>query len=260
MSHHGGGHADPFMCLYIYTATGKAWTAITQASQKLSQEKWVWRGRGSSLRRIKSVICWRRQISVDFSDRKGGPASIFQAPSSDPGAGTLSVPNQLTQPLIRRMFALQLSSGHLVCGYFVSNQPGQRADDGAQRVEKEPRWGPQPLAVLVWQRHQLKEGEATGWSEGNRSSTRRFQMAVGKEAVGVFQSTGFISSLSLFLSPLLPAPRQQSISLTAKKASGGLGETEDGCPCGCLQDSAHEGCLGGAQGSLDQETSYLESL
>lgn len=80
-------------------------------------------------------------------------------------------------------------------------------------------------------------------------------MAVGKEAVGVFQSPG--CSLWLSLQTLLPTPRQHSISLPAKKAFGGPGEKEDGCPCGYVQDSAHEGYLGGAKGSLDQETSYL---
>lgn len=43
----------------------------------------------------------------------------------------------------------------------------------------------------------------------------------------------------------------------AKKAFGGPGEEEDGCPWGCLEGSAHKGYKGGAKRSLDQETSYL---
>lgn len=78
----------------------------------------------------------------------------------------------------------------MVWGYFVSEQPGQRADSRGQGAEKGPHWGPQPRVVLARQGHWLNEGGATGWSEGNRSSTRQFQMAVAKEAVGVFQSPG----------------------------------------------------------------------
>lgn len=80
-------------------------------------------------------------------------------------------------------------------------------------------------------------------------------MAVAKEAVGVFQSPG--CSLWLSLQTLLPAPGQHSISLPAKKAFGGPGEEEDGCPWGCLEGSTHKGYKGGAKRSLDQETSYL---
>lgn len=45
-----------------------------------------------------------------------------------------------------------------------------------------------------------EQGQATGWSEGTGSSTRWFQMAMRKEAVGVFQSPGMLV-LACVLSP-----------------------------------------------------------
>lgn len=79
----------------------------------------------------------------------------------------------------------------------------------------------------------------------------------GKGSSGSLPEPRMLSSLWLSFQTPLPTPRQHSTSLPAKKAFGGPGEKEDGCPYGCLPDSAHKGDMGGAKGSLDQETSYL---
>lgn len=92
--------------------------------------------------------------------------------------------------------------------------------------------------------------EATGWSGGS-AIHQAVPEAAGEEAVGVFQS------------PVLLPPDTSPNSQAAQHPPAGQGsfgrprEEEQGCTCGCLQACASEGRLGGAEGSVVQETSYL---
>lgn len=125
---------------------------------------------------------------------------------------------------------------------------------------KERGWVPEPCLGLAGPGHQSpakKQGRGNRMVEGSGSSTKRFQMAVGTEAAGAFQSLGG-SSLALVL-PLQtfrpPTPPAIQHILAAKEASGGLGEKEDGCRVGVCRASASEGCLRRAGAPADPETS-----
>lgn len=85
-------------------------------------------------------------------------------------------------------------------------------------------------------------------------------MAAGREAAGAFRSPGDARALSL--QTFLPTPRQHIISPPAKEASGGPGETEAGCPCGCLQGLSRPGpeLLGAAEDSVHRKLPIRERV
>lgn len=100
----------------------------------------------------------------------------------------------------------------------------------ARGLIKEHGWVPEPRLGPARPGHRARprtraRQPATGWWKGSGSSTKHFQMAVGTEAAGAFQSLGEARSLALALSPQtfrpapLPPPQPHSTSRPACQGS-----------------------------------------
>lgn len=126
----------------------------------------------------------------------------------------------------------------------------------------EPRLGPARPGHRARPRTRARQ-PATGWWKGSGSSTKHFQMAVGTEAAGAFQSLGEARSLALALSPqtfrpapLPPAPATQHIPpRLPRKLQEAWGRRRTDAHVGVCRASAGEGCPRRAEDPADPETS-----
>lgn len=145
--------------------------------------------------------------------------------------------------------------------------PSWRADGGGQGSDKGAWLGPGTTSRASQARAPIpsqEQGRGNRMVEGSRSSTERFQMAVGTEAAEAFQSPGqgvggklAGPSLSPDISPIpTPTPPQpHSISRLPRKLQEAWGRRRTDARVGVCRASASEGCLMRAEDPADPETS-----